>query len=171
MVDLRLLLLERHVNERLGPQSVIERLHPSIRRYASQRPSGRRHRRSGIGTAFFMRITAGASGMVCVMVALVGQRFCPMLVVPPNEMQIGCRRSWSCLHRSTLPLLGLEEPHARRELRPTSACRLHFRVRPQLATQARYSIGMSLASTCAFSNRGHPRPGDSTTIPLVSQAA
>jgi hypothetical protein len=47
-----------------------------------------------------------------------------------NEWQISCRRSSWHLHRPPLPLSGLEERRAREEPGPTSACRLHLRVRP-----------------------------------------
>ena len=48
----------------------------------------------------------------------------------PNDMQISCRRSSHRPHKSTLPLLGLEEGATLAEPRPTPACRLHLRVRP-----------------------------------------
>jgi hypothetical protein len=56
-----------------------------------------------------------------------------MLGKPPNDVRISCRRSSYRPHNSTLPLLGLCEPGARPEARPTPACRLHARVRPQAA--------------------------------------
>ena len=49
-------------------------------------------------------------------------------------MQISCRLSCRRPHKSMLPLFGLEEGRARAESRPAPACRLHLRVRQQLAT-------------------------------------
>jgi hypothetical protein len=48
----------------------------------------------------------------------------------PNEMQISCRPSRPGPHKPTLPLSASPSGGARGGLRPTSACRLHLRVRP-----------------------------------------
>ena len=52
-----------------------------------------------------------------------------MLVLPPNGLQISCRRSCRRPHQPTLPLLGREERGAHWELWPAPACRLRLRVR------------------------------------------
>ena len=94
-----------------------------------------------------------------------GSKVPRMLGQRPNEMRISCKRP----EKTYVPYRLEERRGSAGPGQPAFVgCMRGLGRRP--TAPPCYSIGASLASTCVPST-GHPLPGESTTTPLVSQAA